>query len=901
MLGRTISHYHIIEKIGGGGMGVVYRAEDTKLKRSVALKFLPYGLVQDGESKQRFIHEAQAASALQHNNICVVHDIDETADGQIFIVMDLYQGGTLKNKIESGSLSLTEALQHACQIAEGLAEAHANGIVHRDIKPANIMISQNGVAKIGDFGLAKLSGASRVSRSGSTPGTIAYMAPEQLRGEDADARSDIFSFGIVFYEMLTGHLPFQGDLEALMMFSILNDEPTPMEQYRSDIPEMLINVIERCIEKDPDDRFQSLREAIIEIHRIQKRIAPASRADQSGILSSDHHGGGIFPGSNTKKRSSTRRNSRKKKWITAVLILTIVIVAISIITISLYRFVYPDEPEMKLISAEKVTIQEANITWPSISPNGEDVIYQKMEGDYLHIFQQRLGSGTATNLTQGSNSDNMHPAYSPSGEQIAFSSTRDSGGIFIMGSGGESIRRVTQFGYHPSWSPDEKSLVFVDVNSVEPYGPRVPPVIRIVDIRSGQMRVIPSTNAFHPRWSPNGYRFVYRDGNKIKTFTLDGESDEILVQTGSLNWLPAWSSDGRHVYFGSEQRGSLNLWRIGVDEKTGKAMGVPTPLSLPSECCTMYSVSNDNRNVVYISRRLHTVISKVRLDLEHGKIIGPPVEIRSISSDIVYEDTSPDGKWITFNSNERHQDIYVMRTDSSELRQLTFDGKIDRGPSWSFDSRHIVFFSARNDTNHNIWMINRDGSNLTQITKGIPRATEPFLSPTGRMLMIFQLTKQGSGLVDLTVPLEQRTAIPLPPVDSAKNLLRGVSWSPDGKFIAGFVLKKKQRESTGIYIYSVHDKRYSKVQLPSSVLPHGFEVLYNTRWLRDNRTIILQTDNDLFILDAITMRVRHLGTLRALTKDPCIIIGATPDGNTLFYKQIVKKESLWWANFQVNE
>jgi len=276
MIGETVSHYRIVEKLGEGGMGVVYKAEDTKLKRTVALKFLPPDLTRDEEAKRRFIHEAQAASALQHNNICNIHDIDETPDGQMFIVMDLYEGETLKKKIERGSLKIEETTDLAIQIVQGLAEAHQHGIVHRDIKPANILITKSGVAKIVDFGLAKLSGATKLTKTGSTLGTIAYMSPERLQGSDVDARGDIFSFGVMLYEMLTGKTPFRGDHEAALMYSIVNEEPEPLQHYIADVPSELIHILSRALEKSPADRYKTMDDLLIDLRRLRRETSGVS-------------------------------------------------------------------------------------------------------------------------------------------------------------------------------------------------------------------------------------------------------------------------------------------------------------------------------------------------------------------------------------------------------------------------------------------------------------------------------------------------------------------------------------------------------------------------------------------------------------------------------------------------
>jgi tetratricopeptide (TPR) repeat protein/TolB-like protein len=268
VIGQTISHYKILEKLGEGGMGVVYKAHDTRLDRDVALKFLPPDLTRDEEAKSRFMQEARAASALQHANICTIHDIDETADGQIFIVMDCYEGEGLNQKIKRGQLPISEAIGIALQIARGLQCTHQKGIVHRDIKPANVMITSDGTARIMDFGLAKLAGSTRLTKAGSTLGTTAYMAPEQARGDDVDHRTDIWSLGGVLYEMIAGTTPFKADFDQAMIYEILNEDPRPLSSLRGDLPEDLDTVVRRSLTKDPAGRYQRIDEMIVDLDAV---------------------------------------------------------------------------------------------------------------------------------------------------------------------------------------------------------------------------------------------------------------------------------------------------------------------------------------------------------------------------------------------------------------------------------------------------------------------------------------------------------------------------------------------------------------------------------------------------------------------------------------------------------
>ena len=265
--------YEIIEELGRGGMGIVYKAKDIKLQRTVALKFLPFEWTYDPQAKERFVREAQAAAALDHPNICTVHEIDE-AEGRMFISMAFVEGKSLKTRIEQGPLKLEEALGIGLQVAEGLTEAHKKGIVHRDIKSANIMVTEKGQAKIMDFGLARVRGGALLTKEGTTMGTIAYMSPEQARGEEVDHRTDIWSLGVVLYEMLSGQLPFKGEHDQAVLFTILKQPPKPISDIRSEIPKSIEQVVGKALEKNPEKRYQSAEELFNDLKSISEGIEP---------------------------------------------------------------------------------------------------------------------------------------------------------------------------------------------------------------------------------------------------------------------------------------------------------------------------------------------------------------------------------------------------------------------------------------------------------------------------------------------------------------------------------------------------------------------------------------------------------------------------------------------------
>ncbi|HKJ68361.1 MAG TPA: serine/threonine-protein kinase, partial [bacterium] len=275
LIGQHISHYEILEPIGKGGMGEIYKAEDIRLHRQVALKFLPAELLKDDRAKQRFFREAQAASALDHPNICNIHDIDETADGRVFICMASYDGQTLEEKLQEGPIEFDEALDIARQIATGLSEAHRAGIIHRDIKPANILITKQGLVKILDFGLAKLADGTRLTRTGTPLGTPAYMAPEQILGEPLDLRTDIWSFGLVLYEMLTGVNPFLHEYEQATIYHILNKTPEPVSAKVTDIPQSIQKIIDKSLQKDAEHRYATFDAICEDLECLEKLDAPS--------------------------------------------------------------------------------------------------------------------------------------------------------------------------------------------------------------------------------------------------------------------------------------------------------------------------------------------------------------------------------------------------------------------------------------------------------------------------------------------------------------------------------------------------------------------------------------------------------------------------------------------------
>jgi len=346
MIGQTVSHYKILEKLGEGGMGIVYKAQDTKLHRIVALKFLPHHITVDENERSRFYQEARSAALLNHPNICTIYGIHEEGE-QPFIEMEYIDGPTLRDKLGSPNLKMETAISFAIQIGDALQEAHSKGIVHRDIKADNIMVNSKNQVKVMDFGLAKIKGSLKLTKTSSTVGTMGYMAPEQIQGGDVDARSDIFAFGALLFELLTGRLPFRGDHEAAMMYSILNEDPEPLQKYRTDASEDLQRIIIRALEKDPEDRYQSAADMASELRRLQKKTSRVSRTIPVSVT------GSSAPAMTPIEPPARRTTSKTAIYAGAV-------VAILLIGMALTYFVFRSSPGLNRRSIAVLPFKNLN-------------------------------------------------------------------------------------------------------------------------------------------------------------------------------------------------------------------------------------------------------------------------------------------------------------------------------------------------------------------------------------------------------------------------------------------------------------------------------------------------------------------------------------------------------------
>ncbi len=399
---HVLSHYRLLEKLSEGGMGVVYKALDTKLKRPVALKFLRADVVEDAEAKERFLREAQAAAALDHPNICTVYEIDE-AEGQTFLAMAFVAGRTIKDKISDRPLKLDEVIDIATQTAEGLKAAHSRGVVHRDIKPANLMLTEEGQVKIMDFGLAQLAEQSRLTKTATILGTPAYMSPEQTRRKPTDRRTDVWSLGVVIYEMVTGRLPFAGERQEAVLYAIGNEDPEPITALRAGLPIELDFIVGKALAKAPADRYQHVEEMIVDLRALERRT----------------ESGGAKPSGKPVTAASGERPERARRlrlaWVAAA-----AAVVLTIASTALWNFSAPTEAPLEPMQPVPLTTYPGAEAVASFSPDGNQVAFGWTGGntESFDIYVKVVGPGPPLRLTTHPDQDSV-PVWSPDGRWIA--------------------------------------------------------------------------------------------------------------------------------------------------------------------------------------------------------------------------------------------------------------------------------------------------------------------------------------------------------------------------------------------------------------------------------------------------------------------------------------------------
>ncbi|HEX5716926.1 MAG TPA: protein kinase, partial [Thermoanaerobaculia bacterium] len=720
MLGRAVGHYVVKEHIGGGGMGVVYKAEDTKLERTVALKFLPPELTRDPVAKARFLQEARAASALEHTNICTIHEVDETEDGQLYLAMPAYDGETLKRKVEKGPLPLEEAIDFAIQVGQGLAKAHRQGIVHRDIKPANLIVTGDGIVKILDFGLAKLAGAAGLTRAGFCLGTPSYMSPEQARGE-VDQRTDLWSLGVVLYEMLTGRPPFRADTDQGIIYSLLTEEPEPVRKLRPEAPPELERIVKKMLAKDPGDRYPNLDAVIADLRAL------------SGVTS-------------TLTRVPLGGPAAGRPWWRAPALAggAALLLILGFLAVRGTGWLNMGWNRPLQRTNDSLTDLEGRESHPSLAPDGSFFLYVKEAGGDLDIFWQRVGGGNPRNLTEDSPFDDDEPAVSPDGQRVAFRSEREGGGLFVMGATGESAVRLTQEGHDPEWSPDGQWIVYATEGVTDPRRRRAAPseLWRIQVAGGARVQIPLEVDAVQPSWSPDGRRIAYwglRPGSGsrvIATVPAEGGESVPVTDGSAIDWNPVWSPDGAHLYFVSDRNRSMTLWRVRIDQRSGRVQGEPEDLTTPAAWSGFLSIARDGRQIAYATREGKSNLEKAAFDPVAGRTSGILQPVTQGSRNVRFADVSPDGRQVVYDTSLPQEDLYVIGVDGGQPRQLTDDPERDRVPRWSPDGKRILFYSERGGGDYQAWSVRPDGGDRRQMTALEGTVADALWSPDGRRLLV---------------------------------------------------------------------------------------------------------------------------------------------------------------------
>jgi eukaryotic-like serine/threonine-protein kinase len=766
MVGQTLGHFEILEKLGEGGMGVVYKARDTHLDRLVAIKILPADKVADRDRRRRFAQEAKSASALNHPGIVTIHDIAQH-EGIDFIAMEFVPGRTLDRVIPWHGFGLNETLDYGVQIADALAAAHAAGIVHRDLKPANVIVTEQGRIKVLDFGLAKLvdrpglaarddaptaTHPAPVTGHGVIVGTAAYMSPEQAEGKAVDARTDIFSFGSVLYEMVTGQRAFQGDSPLSTLTAVLREDPKPVSNIREGLPRELERVITRCLRKAPERRWQAMADVKVALRELKEEFDP----------------GGLTLSAPAVPRP------RRSFAIAAALTLA---VAAGFIGVLLWRNrdARPKSPAVSF-TAIPLTTYQGREQQPAFSPDGSSVAFTwngETEENW-DIYAKLIGPGSPQRLTTDQAMD-LSPAWSPDGRSIAFVRVR--GGrliVVVVPSRGGPEREVLEtlkvgglgFGQVLSWSADSRILVVGASASVE-----TPEVLTAVDVATGETRRVTTPppagrSDSLPSVSPDGrmLAFVRRSGvltgelhvQALSTgFAPIGEPRRLLAD-GRFYHGVAWSANGRDVIVSSGNQGDVGLWRIPL-----RGPEQLERLSPSGDEWRQPAVALRQDRLAFTSARWDDNIWSLALSAE-GRAAGSPTSLIGSTRSERNARFSQDGARIAFESQRSGtQEVWVADRDGRNALQLTsFNGGQGGTAAWSPDGKSIAYDLRNEDGRGDIYVIPARGGAPRRITNHPADDLVPSWSRDGQSIyfgstrsgtfQIWKLSPQGGEPVQVT-------------------------------------------------------------------------------------------------------------------------------------------------------
>jgi serine/threonine protein kinase/Tol biopolymer transport system component len=893
--GARLGPYEIVEPLGSGGMGDVYRARDTRLERQVAIKVLAPEFLEDAERKQRFQREAKTISSLSHPNICTLFDVGEQ-EGTDYLVMEYLEGETLADRLTRGALPLNDLLKIGIQIGEALGRAHQQGIVHRDLKPGNVMLTKAGAVKLLDFGLAKDIGAVTVTsrRSSGTPapdkpltaegaivGTLSYMAPEQVEGREADARADIFAFGAILYEMATGKRAFEGATKASLIVAILEKQPPLLAETRG-VNESsargvralatIEHVVRQCLEKDPDQRWQNAIDIANELRWVGERRSEIEATEAT--------------------HPSTKQLRSLKAGIAALALLLVgaVVFALWREHAARAQATRAAPPLPRLVP---LTWEQGSQSQPAISPDGASFVYTGGLTGTSDIYFRRIGGETSINLTKDCPVNDSQPAFSPDGGSIAFRSARDGGGIFIMGATGESVRRLTNFGMWPSWSPDGKSIA---IQGLAGWAGGTQG-IWVVDVVSGvSKKIFDRNNVTHPVWSPSGARIAYLGPREqglgmfsIWTIPTSGGDPVKVCDLGVFEIRFAWASGW--IWYLATGGGTSEIWRVRVDETSGAALAPPELVTRQITGRDGPSVSADGRRVLFDSYLTGvTGVVRYELDVAHGRVSAEPQTILAGTRPYPWASLSPDGEWLAtwmLEATYGRSDIVLIRTSTGETRRLTNDDALEDQFFWAPDGSTLYFVVQSETKNNEVWSIHPDGSGRELVASSPTGNVFPQgISADGRELYVLVVKgrKGEFGGLDLTVPAAQRK-LKLPHQISRTVSFFPAATSPDGRWIVGGTFDDSNAHFVWGVLHDVAGKTYRPFADLESI-SDGYPV-----WLPDSRRIVFTKGSgkpgilELCMFDRETGAVTSIGSIKAGW------LAVSADGRWVYANKVMTEES----------